>query len=426
MIIAYNKNKERIHIDEASRKEKYYCPTCGEELAIKRGNIKAHHYSHKSYSNCDGWHYDMSDWHSLWQSQFPIDNQEVVFELNGKKHRADVFIDNTVIEFQHSKISKPEFDERNSFYSALGYKVIWIFDASLQFLDGDMEGNGEGDYYWKNALVQLGYVDKKIDIYLQEFDNIWTSIPNYKEVSISNNDLIDYACLHHIDGYNRIGPQSIYSSGSNNTFDYLFVDKFVKVKFLHDGSFNVNMDMTKKNIELNDISDEILSDEDYAWDRDKFLWCPAINNFVRAWDSCHACPHLSVNHDRCKYRFEKLLSKNIDRILNVDYSNEGKVNYITIIKDKKRYRINYEPIPKAIFTLKEAFELYPDTQVIRARNIKNNWKVQLTRFNYYEMKKHGVCYGKLQRPETWNYKFYKNESEIYNFDKKEWELIWRK
>ena len=42
------------------------------------------------------------------------------------------------------------------------------------------------------------------------------------------------------------------------------------------------------------------------------------------------------------------------------------------------------------------------------------------------MKKHGVCYGKLQRPETWNYKFYKNESEIYNFDKKEWELIWRK
>lgn len=97
MIIAYNDKKERVHIDNAIRGNEYFCPTCGDKLCIKRGNIKCHHYSHLSVSTCDGWHYDMSEWHNSWQNQFPVENQEVVFELDGKKHRADVFINNTVI-----------------------------------------------------------------------------------------------------------------------------------------------------------------------------------------------------------------------------------------------------------------------------------------------------------------------------------------
>lgn len=426
MIIAYNKNKERIHIDDALRNEKYYCPTCGEELTLKRGNIKVHHYSHKAYSNCDGWHYDMSDWHSSWQSQFPIENQEVVFELNGKKHRADVFINNTVIEFQHSKISKAEFDDRNAFYSNLGYKLIWIFDASSSYLNGNIENHGEGDFYWKNALVQIVNVDKTIDIYLQEFNNIWTSMPNYKEMSVGNDELTDYACLHHVDGFNRIGPQSIYSSGINNTYDYSFIDRYINVNFLHDGSFNLKMDMTKKDFTTNDLSDEILSEEDYAFGIDKYLWCPNIKKFVRAGDSCHACSHLSENYDRCKFRFETLLGKSFDKIIDINYSDDGKVNYVIILKDKKRYKIKYDPIPKAIFTLKEAFELYSNTQVIRAKNIKNGWKAQLTKYNYDMMKRYGKCFGKMQGPEIWNNMFSKVEHEIFNYDKKEWELTWRK
>ena len=88
MIIAHNKNNERVHIDDAIRGKEYFCPTCGEELCLKKGNIKAHHFSHINTSNCDEWHYDMSEWDSLWQNQFPVENQEIVFEVNGKKHRA--------------------------------------------------------------------------------------------------------------------------------------------------------------------------------------------------------------------------------------------------------------------------------------------------------------------------------------------------
>ena len=60
----------------------------------------------------------MSDWHYDWQNQFPVDNQEIVFTKDNKIHRADVFINNTVIEFQHSPITEAEFNDRNNFYKS--------------------------------------------------------------------------------------------------------------------------------------------------------------------------------------------------------------------------------------------------------------------------------------------------------------------
>lgn len=427
MIIAYNKNKERIHIDEASRKEKYYCPTCGEELAIKRGNIKAHHYSHKAYSNCDGWHYDMSDWHSLWQSQFPIENQEVVFELNGKKHRADVFINNTVIEFQHSKLSYEEFKDRNVFYTSLGYRVIWILDATHSYLNSEIEEYGDNNYSWRNSPVQIrGYDIRLIDVYLQEFKNIWTSHQDYKKISMYNDDLMDYAYLHHIDETASISPDTFLSTGKNNLYDYEFINKFIPVKFLHDGSFDLNLEMKKKEYYLNDISDEILTIEEQMFDRTRFIWCPSSGHFVNPNDSCHACIHLSEKNDRCKFRFEKLLSKEFDRIVNIDYSDEGKIKSVTILKDKKRYRVIYDSVPKCILTIKEAFEDMKNTQIIRVRNIKTGWKAQISKYNYDMMLKYNKCSGKVQGPDSWSANFSKTEKEIFNFNKREWEIIWRK
>lgn len=39
----------------------------------------------------------------------------------------------TVIEFQHNKISSEEFAERNLFYNACGYHVVWVFDMRKYF-----------------------------------------------------------------------------------------------------------------------------------------------------------------------------------------------------------------------------------------------------------------------------------------------------
>lgn len=427
MIIAYNKNKERVHIDDTICDEKYYCPTCGEKLCLKKGNIKAHHFSHINTSNCDGWHYDMSEWHSSWQKQFPIENQEIVFEVNGKKHRADVFINDTIIEFQHSKISYDEFKDRNDFYTSLGYKVIWIFDATDSYFKGDIREHFNNNYSWNNSLVQLtGYNNKLIDVYLQEFTNIWTLHPDYKTVSMWNDDLESYAYLHHVDEPASISPDSFLSTEKNNLYDYEFIDKYVKVNFFHDGSFNPNLEMKKREYCLNDISDEIIAEEDYAFGIDCFIWCPLSKRFVSPNDECHACIHLSEKNERCKYRFEKLLSKHFDKIINIKYSEHGKVEYVIISKDKKRYKVNYDKIPQCILTIKEAFEDKPNTQVIRVRNIKTGWKVQINKYNYDMMIRNNKCFGKIQCPDSWSTKFSNNENEIFNFNKHEWELIWRK
>lgn len=138
MLFANNQDGARVYIDDAKYGHDYYCPLCEEKLICKFGDIRSHHFAHKGHSGCsDSWHYDMSEWHSVWQSYFPEDNQEVVFSNNGIKHRADVAVGNTVIEFQHSRISPDEFYERNNFYHKLGKKIIWVFDAADKF-DWDM------------------------------------------------------------------------------------------------------------------------------------------------------------------------------------------------------------------------------------------------------------------------------------------------
>ena len=46
-----NKN---IMIEDADKKYKYFCFDCDEKLIVRKGKINAHHYSHKSKSDCGG------------------------------------------------------------------------------------------------------------------------------------------------------------------------------------------------------------------------------------------------------------------------------------------------------------------------------------------------------------------------------------
>ena len=107
MLFAVDYNDNRVHIDETHSNQEYYCPYCGAPLTTKKGEIRQHHFAHKQNHLCsDTWErshsYDISPWHNDWQSLFPKENQEVKLSLGDTKHRADVMIDRTVIEFQHS------------------------------------------------------------------------------------------------------------------------------------------------------------------------------------------------------------------------------------------------------------------------------------------------------------------------------------
>ena len=84
MLKAYNENNEPIHILESSSEQKYHCPLCERDVIRKMGNgVRKSHFAHKAAidgDSCDGWHYDMTDWHLDWQAKFPIKCQEVVIE----------------------------------------------------------------------------------------------------------------------------------------------------------------------------------------------------------------------------------------------------------------------------------------------------------------------------------------------------------
>lgn len=104
------------------------CPSCGEELISRCGDIISWHWSHKNTSDCDSWSEPKTQWHIDWQDKFPADWREVTIRKDGidEFHRADVQTpDGTVIEFQHSYLSADKIREREEFYD----KMIWVIDG---------------------------------------------------------------------------------------------------------------------------------------------------------------------------------------------------------------------------------------------------------------------------------------------------------
>ena len=168
MLIALNKSKERVSIRDTIINEKYYCPQCSEELILRKGNKRRHHFSHKSKSTCSESRFaDMCEWHMNWQNKFPKDNIEVVkINRDGKKHIADVLINDNVIEFQHSHMSFDEFNDRNEFYSKFNYHVIWIFDGNDVYNKGF---NGGPFPFSKKfeCLKRLKIIPDYLDIFIE-------------------------------------------------------------------------------------------------------------------------------------------------------------------------------------------------------------------------------------------------------------------
>ena len=159
-----------------------------------------------------GHSYDISPWHNEWQSLFPKENQEVKLSLGDTKHRADVIIDRTVIEFQHSIMAVKAFDDRNDFYFNLGNKVIWLFDLS-DLIEEQLfykETDDGLEFYWRNPKKAFNNYDIQsgcIDLFFQLKSDSDACIVRVTDVSesgfecfytsrfISKNDFLTYVGL---------------------------------------------------------------------------------------------------------------------------------------------------------------------------------------------------------------------------------------
>lgn len=52
ILFALNSNQKVCRPDTAPKGEKYFCPGCGEEVILRRGEVKIAHFAHKSGTNC--------------------------------------------------------------------------------------------------------------------------------------------------------------------------------------------------------------------------------------------------------------------------------------------------------------------------------------------------------------------------------------
>ena len=132
MRYALDKNGNKICADDAQKDGEYFCQLCKTKMILRKGMVNVAHFAHKSNKECDPWYEPKGMWHVWNQNLFTQDCIEVPIIEDGEKHIADVYIEKykTIIEFQHSPITKEVFEERNNFYTKNGRRIIWVFDFS--------------------------------------------------------------------------------------------------------------------------------------------------------------------------------------------------------------------------------------------------------------------------------------------------------
>lgn len=416
MQIACSENRNRISASSATNKDNYYCPICGEKLVLKSGSIRVPHFAHCNLSECDKWHYDMTEWHYKWQNQFPIENQEVVFQKNGEKHRADVFINNTILEFQHSDISYDEFYERNEFYNSLGYDVEWIFDvqeSNIDFIDYKKGTNSE-IYSWKypkQILQDFNYRNQHVRIFLQIGPNLWDKCEDYNQKEYYD-ELLEYL-EGNIISLDWISPNGLKRFISNKNYDDIeFLSRYL--------SFDFKQEEKKEKIVFtkNDIGDEVLINGEY----DFYGVCPKTSKLY-PHKECAFCIHNNSSSGLCVYRFKRLLECNIDTIQLIERDREGRISKIVCCIDGETKEFLLPKMEYSAKSIPELLNYISNARAVRFMNIKTMNKVQMNMKNIGNLKKNNKCYGKLCKASDWN-NYSKDEYEVYNYKDPIWVIKW--
>ena len=405
MRFAVDSDGSRVCIDDVERDEVFFCQECGEKLVQRRGKIKAHHFAHYPNTKCvDLWHYDESDWHSEMESLFPKEFQEIVLEKDEKKHRADVLIKdrNLVIEFQKERLNSDEFKSRNEFFTSFGFRVLWVFDESLNFQTGAISpyGNDGGIYRdWKrpSRVFSEFSLQKEANIELwfrrQEFE----SHDEKAFFRISRED--------EIRGFRGLYCDCMYSRAEFLTY-------------LLEG---------KRIVDRGKIVDHFISirrnnGEDY------FFGCPLSDNGFGLAFNCSGCPncvHISINRIpksvACSGRGKLLDLGPLNEITDTKSRLDG---FVTEIVGKD---INGNPIvvdanpPKtALRTLGQLWDRYRPLKTLRCYNVKTERIFQV--FNPdWQKRTTGVIKGKMVNIVG---KVFPGEVEIYGAEEPVWVVVW--
>ena len=410
MIFAIDKNKKRVHINQTHVNYDYFCPICGEKLVLRKGEIRRHHFAHHPSTKCtDFWHYDMSDWHQDWQDRFPLECQEVVMEHNGIKHRADVFINNTVIEFQHSPLSSEEFDDRNNFYTGLGYKVVWIFDLTAEYEEGKIYESDKKTsiLVWKHprrTFKNFDLKNKKVSLFF--------------ELGTAEDDGVVEPWVTKVtwatpDGFERFAVDE---------YGYRASDFFEKTD-------------EKKTYTREDIYNDMYNDHNIGTIGHGHIFhgCPlsssgfASNNSIdhvdEKYGKCYECPH-TFDYWKCKYAADYLKIPDDAKIIEIKRNQFNLISSVIYEVDGKKIEGKLPDKDYGANTLPNLWEMLENPSIATFKNLETGIYVRITRSPREQYKKWGKVYGKFSGDQYTFSKDKEASKEIYNWNKPIWWCVW--
>lgn len=135
-----SEDKRCIAFQTEKNEEPFFCPKCSEDLILKKGKIREHHFAHHPPCYCD---------YGKGESQIHYKCKRELFEiLSANKHcsfcemekplggvRPDVFAvigsQKVAIEVQKSDISTQTICHRMAIYNRLGIYVLWLFPTDF-------------------------------------------------------------------------------------------------------------------------------------------------------------------------------------------------------------------------------------------------------------------------------------------------------
>lgn len=165
-ILDFLNNKNLMN--EIKNKSKYLVCIMNNELIKYESTKKQCHFKHKNNS-----YNSMSQWHKNWQNCFDDDNNEVTIG----NRRADVLINNIVVEFQHSKITKNLVKKRNENYLKHNKQIYWVIDCNDAIVYELMSHNTYLIKIEKNIWKYNSFTDNEY-VYLDINDRIFKINPN--------------------------------------------------------------------------------------------------------------------------------------------------------------------------------------------------------------------------------------------------------
>lgn len=430
MRVALDLNNHRVHIGQVYANEEYFCPVCGERVIFKKGEIREHHFAHKADSHCvDSWHYEMGEWHSEWQDKFPAEMQEIVKKHDGKMHRADVLIETTktVVEFQHSPLSADEFDNRNRFYNGLGYKVVWVFDATTQYGEDSIREHKtkENIYIWdkpRNTFNHMNSVSKNIDIYLEfasseddDLGHIKTEDGAAKESGTDDCLIVKVSWIPR-SGFQRFAVNEKCLSkkkfvskmlGVAATKAFTLKDAYDKPKYLYSENHSDYYDgcpISKTKKCVSSIID--ISESSYA----NVMPC-VICKYCRCDEDQYLC---------YKKLFDLKLAEGTE-VVNVERYDEYSLKSLSVKIDDEIKKFEFEPLAfsgsgKSIFALWN--ECNPSVAIFR--NIRTGYYVKITRDPLAQQARFHKVYGVFSKDQ---YNLKGESKELFGVDKNEWVLV---